>query len=88
MLSKLQARVHVHLLCDCFITHVYTFMTTLHFCFIVSVVRKRPSEKSGSGEAGGAVKKPPKKRQKPEGMFIPYTSIECTLILYFLNYKI
>ena len=36
----LQARVHVHLLCDCFITYVYTFMITLHFCFIVNVVRK------------------------------------------------
>ena len=41
---------------------------------LVNVVRKRPRKKSGNGEAGGAVKKPPKKKQKPEGMFVPYTT--------------
>ena len=49
-------------------------MFSLHLCFIVNVVRERPREKSGSGEAGRAVKKPQKKKQKSEGMFVPYTT--------------
>ena len=63
--------------------HLLSLLHNCTSCFIVNVAKKRPREKSGSAEAGGAVKKPPKKKQKPEGLYSYTPSFSCTLILCF-----
>jgi hypothetical protein len=63
--------MYMHEVLQFYVT-TFTIILHVHLCFIVNAVRKRPREKSGRGEAGGVVKKPPKKKTKARRLVYMY----------------